>query len=60
MRPSGRKLDEMRNVSIETNITMHAEGSCIIKARVDAHMEVLEAKRSKRETKTQPPTPNEK
>ena len=31
MRPSGRKLDEMRNVSIETNITMHAEGSCIIK-----------------------------
>ena len=31
MRPSGRKLDEMRNVSIETNIAMHAEGSCIIK-----------------------------
>ena len=31
MRPSGRKLDEMRNVSIETNVTMHAEGSCIIK-----------------------------
>ena len=31
MRPSGRKLDEMRKVSIETNITMHAEGSCIIK-----------------------------
>ena len=31
MRPSGRKLDEIRNVSIETNITMHAEGSCIIK-----------------------------
>jgi ribonuclease PH len=31
MRPSGRKLDELRNVSIETNITMHAEGSCIIK-----------------------------
>ena len=31
MRPSGRKLDEMRNVSIETNITMHAEGSCVIK-----------------------------
>jgi len=31
MRPSGRKLDEMRNVSIETNTTMHAEGSCIIK-----------------------------
>ena len=31
MRPSGRKLDELRNVSIETNITIHAEGSCIIK-----------------------------
>ena len=30
MRPSGRKLDEMRNVSIETSITMHAEGSYII------------------------------
>ena len=31
MRTSGRKLDELRNVSIETNVTMHAEGSCIIK-----------------------------
>ena len=31
MRPSGRKLDELRNVSIENNITMHAEGSCLIK-----------------------------
>ena len=31
MRPSGRKLDEMRSVSIETNITKHAEGSCIIR-----------------------------
>ena len=31
MRPSCRKLDELRNVSIETNITMHAEGSCLIK-----------------------------
>ena len=31
MRPSGRKLDDMRNVSIDPNITMHAEGSCIIK-----------------------------
>ena len=31
MRPSGRKLDELRNVSIETNVTMHAEGSCLIK-----------------------------
>lgn len=31
MRPSGRKLDEMRSVYIETNITKHAEGSCLIK-----------------------------
>lgn len=31
MRPSGRKLDEMRTVSIETGITKHAEGSCLIK-----------------------------
>lgn len=31
MRPSGRKLDEMRDVSIETNVTKHAEGSCMIK-----------------------------
>ena len=31
MRPSGRQLDEMREVSIETNVTKHAEGSCLIK-----------------------------
>jgi ribonuclease PH len=31
MRPSGRKLDEMRTVSIETNVTKHAEGSCMIR-----------------------------
>lgn len=31
MRPSGRKLNEMREVSIETNVTKHAEGSCLIK-----------------------------
>jgi ribonuclease PH len=31
MRPSGRKLDEMRAVSIETGFTKHAEGSCLIK-----------------------------
>lgn len=31
MRPSGRKLDEMRAVSIETNVTKHAEGSCMIR-----------------------------
>ena len=31
MRPSGRKLDEMRTVSIETGVMRHAEGSCLIK-----------------------------
>ena len=31
MRPSGRTIDTMRDVSIETNVTKHAEGSCLIK-----------------------------
>ncbi|MDP7150621.1 MAG: ribonuclease PH [Paracoccaceae bacterium] len=31
MRPSGRQLDELRPVSIETDVTKHAEGSCMIK-----------------------------
>lgn len=31
MRPSGRKLNELRNVVIETNVMAHAEGSCLIK-----------------------------
>ena len=31
MRPSGRKLDEMRTVSMEINVMKHAEGSCLIK-----------------------------
>ena len=31
MRPSLRKLNEMRAVSIETGIMKHAEGSCLIK-----------------------------
>ncbi|WP_333712179.1 ribonuclease PH [Yoonia sp.] len=31
MRPSGRQTDEMRSISIETGVTMHAEGSCLIK-----------------------------
>ena len=31
MRPSGRKLDEMRTVTIETGVNAHAEGSCLIK-----------------------------
>jgi ribonuclease PH len=37
MRPSGRKLDEMRPVSIETGVTKHAEGSCLIKVG-DTHV----------------------
>ena len=37
MRPSGRKLDEMRAVSIETGVTKHAEGSCLIKVG-DTHV----------------------
>lgn len=31
MRPSGRQLNEMRPVSIETGVTKHAEGSCMIR-----------------------------
>lgn len=31
MRPSGRELNQMRSVSIETGITKHAEGSCMIR-----------------------------
>lgn len=31
MRPSGRKLNEMRSVSIEIDVMKHAEGSCLIK-----------------------------
>ena len=31
MRPSSRDLSEMRAVSIETGVTKHAEGSCMIK-----------------------------
>ena len=31
MRPSGRKLDDMRVVSLETGVMKHAEGSCLIK-----------------------------
>lgn len=31
MRPSGRDVSEMRAVSIETEFTKHAEGSCLIK-----------------------------
>jgi len=31
MRPSGRELNQMRPVSLETGFTKHAEGSCLIK-----------------------------
>ena len=31
MRPSGRQLNEMRPISIETGVMKHAEGSCLIK-----------------------------
>ncbi|MFT3690724.1 ribonuclease PH [Paenirhodobacter sp.] len=37
MRPSGRKLSEIRPISIETGITKHAEGSCLIKVG-DTHV----------------------
>ncbi|MDA8587074.1 ribonuclease PH [Rhodobacteraceae bacterium] len=37
MRPSGRQTDEMRSVSIETGVTRHAEGSCLIKCG-DTHV----------------------
>ncbi|EPX82645.1 ribonuclease PH [Salipiger mucosus] len=37
MRPSGRDLSEMRGVSIETGVTKHAEGSCLIKVG-DTHV----------------------
>ncbi|SMY07185.1 ribonuclease PH [Flavimaricola marinus] len=31
MRPSGRQINEMREVSIEVGVNRHAEGSCLIK-----------------------------
>lgn len=31
MRPSGRALDEMREIAIEPGVTRHAEGSCLIR-----------------------------
>ncbi|SEL03290.1 ribonuclease PH [Pacificibacter marinus] len=37
MRPSGRALDEMRSISIETGVTKHAEGSCMIRCG-DTHV----------------------
>ena len=37
MRPSGRKLGEMRPISIETGVVRHAEGSCLIRCG-DTHV----------------------
>lgn len=37
MRPSGRALDQMRDVSIEVDVTRHAEGSCMIRCG-DTHV----------------------
>lgn len=37
MRPSSRATDELRNIVVETNITKHAEGSCLIKCG-DTHV----------------------
>ena len=37
MRPSGRELSELRPVSIETDVTRHAEGSCLIRCG-DTHV----------------------
>jgi ribonuclease PH len=31
MRPSGRAFDQLRSLSLETNFSHHAEGSCLIK-----------------------------
>jgi ribonuclease PH len=36
-RPSSRSNDQMREISIETNVTKHAEGSCMIKCG-DTHV----------------------
>ncbi len=37
MRPSGRRTDEMRPVTIETGVSRHAEGSCLIRVG-DTHV----------------------
>ena len=31
MRPSARKPDVLREISMQTNVNAHAEGSCLIK-----------------------------
>jgi ribonuclease PH len=37
MRPSGRQTNELRTISIETGVTRHAEGSCLIRVG-DTHV----------------------
>lgn len=37
MRPSGRETNEMRPISVETGVSRHAEGSCLIKCG-DTHV----------------------
>lgn len=37
MRPSGRQVDQMRKVTIETGVNRHAEGSCLIRVG-DTHV----------------------
>jgi len=37
MRPSGRQIDQMRPVTIETGVSRHAEGSCLIRVG-DTHV----------------------
>ncbi len=37
MRPSGRQIDQMRKVVIETGVNRHAEGSCLIRVG-DTHV----------------------
>lgn len=37
MRPSNRAKDELRNITIETGVSKHAEGSCLIKCG-DTHI----------------------
>ena len=37
MRPSGRATNEMRPISVDTNVTKHAEGSCLIRVG-DTHV----------------------
>ena len=31
MRPSGRRSDELRDISLETEVNKHAEGSCLVR-----------------------------